>query len=611
MKQNIFLLERLLPSLVSANKFFGKWLMMRRLEAIEHLPNNEDLINSIWKKCAIIFLLIQKSQLLRKKTSSILESLPKNNWMTFLDNLTSLNQNIQPIGLLKILVLELISKEKAFKPFWTAALKDISEKLWSPTEIDSLDLPSTLLISLSPSQEVKLPLLTMIKTNPLNKNLPKTSFQLSTSTVVAKWVEENTVPQVQKAMRVRIYPTMEQKKILNEWFNTSNYVYNKTVESIHNGSRINFQELRDSLVTNNTKKFNEEDIKQSNVIKELHNLKKKAISSDEKKEIENKINEEKYKLRELRKKLQSSKNPNITEWEINTPKDIRAGAVDDVVKAYKTGFANLKNGNIRYFHLNYKKKEKNKASMVVSKKMVSIKDNKLILSKNTLKENSEFKIKEKLDKKFQITADSRILMENKKYYIIVPIDVKIQEKVKPVQYCGIDPGIRTFITSFQNDGKVEYKHQRILIDKLNKQIYYLKSKRLNNKRKALTKREFKKENLINEIHWKTINHLVSNNDVIFYGDIKSHNIVNGGKNKRLNKDFNDLKFYQFKQRLEYKALINGKLVVKVNEAYTSKTCSNCGTINDPKNSEIYSCSCCKRSIGRDENAAKNILLKGF
>ena len=72
-----------------------------------------------------------------------------------------------------------------------------------------------------------------------------------------------------------------------------------------------------------------------------------------------------------------------------------------------------------------------------------------------------------------------------------------------------------------------------------------------------------------------------------------------------------MKFYQFKQRLEYKALINGKLVVKVNEAYTSKTCSNCGTINDPKNSEIYSCSCCKRSIGRDENAAKNILLKGL
>ena len=167
------------------------------------------------------------------------------------------------------------------------------------------------------------------------------------------------------------------------------------------------------------------------------------------------------------------------------------------------------------------------------------------------------------------------------------------------------------MTCYGNKSKFEYKHNRVLIDKLNKTIFYLKKQRLNNKRKALTKREFKKENLINEIHWKTINSLLSLNDVIFYGDIKSHNIVNGGKNKTLNRDFNDLKFYQFKQRLQYKASIYNKLIVFVNEAYTTKTCSFCGKLNDPKTSEIFYCMECNKKVGRDENAAKNILLKGL
>tara|TARA_B100000497_G_C7672595_1_gene405997 strand:- start:61 stop:1284 length:1224 start_codon:yes stop_codon:yes gene_type:complete len=405
-------------------------------------------------------------------------------------------------------------------------------------------------------------------------------------------------------MKVRIYPTMKQKEILNEWFNTSNYVYNKTVEAIENGNKVNFQQLRDLLVTNDTKKLNQEDIEQSNKIKELQKMEKTE-------EILEKIKNEKLKLKNLRKTLTSMKNPNIQEWELNTPKDVRAGAVNDVIKAYKTGFSNLKNGNIRYFKLQFRKKEKNKASLEISKQISKLKDNNLILFKNILKDDSVFKIKEKLNKNLQINYDSRILMKDNKFYISIPVEVNPEDKNIPVNYCGIDPGIRTFMTCFGNNGKTEYKHNRILIDKLNKEIYYLKKRRVSNKRKALTKREFKKENLINELHWKTINDLIESNDVIFYGDIKSHNIVNGGKNKRLNKDSNDLKFYQFKQRLEYKALINRKLIVSVNEAYTSKTCSNCGKINDPKSSEVYYCSGCNKKVGRDENASKNILLKGL
>jgi hypothetical protein len=59
-----------------------------------------------------------------------------------------------------------------------------------------------------------------------------------------------------------------------------------------------------------------------------------------------KINEELKNIKQLRresvKNIKSIKNKNINSWELNTPKDIRAGAVNDVCKAYKTRFTNLK-----------------------------------------------------------------------------------------------------------------------------------------------------------------------------------------------------------------------------------------------------------------------------
>lgn len=54
------------------------------------------------------------------------------------------------------------------------------------------------------------------------------------------------------------------------------------------------------------------------------------------------------------------------------------------------------------------------------------------------------------------------------------------------------------------------------------------------------------------------------------------------------------------------------MVVLVDEAFTTKTCCCCGKINNNVGcSETFKCSTCKTTIGRDVNAAKNILLKGI
>ncbi len=75
------------------------------------------------------------------------------------------------------------------------------------------------------------------------------------------------------------------------------------------------------------------------------------------------------------------------------------------------------------------------------------------------------------------------------------------------------------------------------------------------------------------------------------------------------------------QRWSYRTIIdklesfceeNGILLTKVNPAYTSQTCSFCGTVDKTsRNGEVYSCQHCGEILDADLNAARNILKLGI
>ncbi len=70
-----------------------------------------------------------------------------------------------------------------------------------------------------------------------------------------------------------------------------------------------------------------------------------------------------------------------------------------------------------------------------------------------------------------------------------------------------------------------------------------------------------------------------------------------------------LSHYAFRQILEYQCIkYNCKLNI-VNEAYTTKMCSQCKTINDVGKSKIFNCINCKFNCDRDINASINIYNK--
>ncbi|RQH20438.1 RNA-guided endonuclease InsQ/TnpB family protein, partial [Okeania hirsuta] len=79
-------------------------------------------------------------------------------------------------------------------------------------------------------------------------------------------------------------------------------------------------------------------------------------------------------------------------------------------------------------------------------------------------------------------------------------------------------------------------------------------------------------------------------------------------NHKLAKSIADQGFYEFRRQLEYKCQWYGCELVVVDRFFpSSKTCSNCGHVQDmPLNIRTYDCPECGLSIDRDLNASINL-----
>jgi len=117
----------------------------------------------------------------------------------------------------------------------------------------------------------------------------------------------------------------------------------------------------------------------------------------------------------------------------------------------------------------------------------------------------------------------------------------------------------------------------------------------------------KMDNLIDDMHHKTIHYLTSTYNSIIIPPFESQEMAK--KNFYGNRDLLQLKHYQFKQRLKSKCEERHCNLEICSEEFTSKTCSKCGNIRYIGNSDIYRCYKCKTVIDRDVNGARNIFIK--
>ena len=81
--------------------------------------------------------------------------------------------------------------------------------------------------------------------------------------------------------------------------------------------------------------------------------------------------------------------------------------------------------------------------------------------------------------------------------------------------------------------------------------------------------------------------------------------------RALNRRILDQSWGLILRQLTYKAAWAGRELVRVNPAYTSRTCSGCGASAPQERYRVYGCPDCGLVLDRDVNAARNILARAF
>ena len=529
-------------------QLFVHRLMLTRSALLNAHPDTVDTISKMSKLLLLTVLVFKKNQ-----KSVTVECLPRSKWMTLNDKRIFSDPDILLMSWLQTSVLGLIGKEKVLKPFWNEQCREISQKLWLPTEIDFVGSLSNFWNGSSLQTESNSWFLIMTKINPQNQISPTTYFQSYMSTPVEQWIKEDI-----RTRKIRIYPNRNQKHQIKQWMGTRRFIYNQGLSKIKSGHKVDFYSLRNELVT-------------------------------------------------------SKNNPNIPEWQLDTPKDIRAGGLRDLVKNYKTAFSNLKIGNISKFKMGYCKK-KDAPSIEIPKTAIKLK-NGLTIYGRYIKESIKMSNRDKLTEIPE--HDCRLQIRNGKWFLCVPIKVKadISNRGKRKRWCSMDPGVRVFQTIYSEDSVEQIKIRKELIRKLQITIDRFRSLRDRGiiSKKRYTRRErrinYRMQSIIDDLHHKVADRLTNTYDNIILPSFESQEMTRKCKIKCANRNMLQLRHFVFKKRLKSKCALRGCTLDICTEEYTSQTCGVCGCLTKVEGLDVFTCTSCKVSIDRDVNGARNIAIK--
>ena len=290
-------------------------------------------------------------------------------------------------------------------------------------------------------------------------------------------------------------------------------------------------------------------------------------------------------------------------------------AIKTACANYKSCLTNYKRGNIRHFRIRYWRHNRQIKVMDIERQY--FKDRGLCYSIfgsiNYTYNGKKYDIKE-----IKSTCKISYNTLTNQYILFVPEKFKATKHNVDNKVIALDPGIRTFMTGISENKVVQIgndtsNHIKPYLKRLDR----IKGLDIPNKiKKKVEKICYRKiTGLVDELHWKTINYLTNRFENILIGDMSIKGISNKSTSKlsKMTKRIGySLRFYQFKQRLEYKCQTKKLNYIHVNESYTSKTCSKCGNYDEYLGGKkVYDCKKCKTKIDRDVNGARGILIKSL
>ena len=205
--------------------------------------------------------------------------------------------------------------------------------------------------------------------------------------------------------------------------------------------------------------------------------------------------------------------------------------------------------------------------------------------------------------------------KSQEWYITIVVEIEDKPFIsnnKPK--VGIDLGINQYVALSNNiiyqNAKIT-KHQRSHARILQKSISR-KKKGSHNRKKAAIKFAKYSEHIARIRHdylHKLSYNLVHSYSFIAYENLKIPNMM---KNHHLARSIGEESWGNFIDYLQYKAESAGCVVVGVNPKDTSKTCSECGNVQEmPLSKRTFHCQKCGMSKDRDLNASINIFNRAL
>ena len=381
---------------------------------------------------------------------------------------------------------------------------------------------------------------------------------------------------IHKSLKIRLYPTEDQKVLLNKTFGCCRLLYNERLKE-----HIDWYNINKDLPKDQRSKF--------------------------KGKLPKQLREEKYEfLSEV-----------LAEPLINSQRNCE----EAFSNFFKSISGQRKGKEVGYPKFKAKKDHKDSFTLYMIRKEGLIDFNSRTIFMPKLK-----------DTKFRI-ANSSLKSKWIEWFLkVMPLNMTVSRNACGEYYCSVsfereqnvEQGIRlpnsigldfspsSLYIDSNNNAAPDYKPQRRLnskkLTKLQRNLAR-KQKGSNNREKARVKlARFEKhisDSRKDYIEKETLR-LVRTYDVIGIEDLNLQGMMKFSHNA---KNYVDTSWYTFTQKLLWKAQFNDCIVVKADRFYpSSKTCNHCGHVNQnlTLKDRKWTCPNCGAKIIRDQNAAQNL-----
>ena len=313
----------------------------------------------------------------------------------------------------------------------------------------------------------------------------------------------------------------------------------------------------------------------------------------------------KASLKEVRL-IQKKEHP---EWALDCPQRIREHAMNEACEAVKNAKIKFKK-TVKFQEVHFRKRKDNIQRFGFDVK--SLKDNFIFRG---LDHKITFLSSEKGISELEGT---KVVCEDRRWFLIIPQKRHIQRpENQRLPFVALDPGVRTFMSFYSpyvfgkiGDGDFKKIYRLCLgLDKIYSKMSREKSKKKRKFKLAAERQRWKIFDLIDDLHKKTAHFLVTRFSEIVIPTFETSQMVTKLRSKTA-RSMLSFAHYRFKQFLIAKAEEYSCKVRIVSEAYTSKTCSYCGHIQNIGSKKIFKCSCGVK-VDRDLQGARGIYLRAL